>query len=159
MTTNTISECLSSLRTSARVIHFFDVGLCLGHCSEERLRSFAEPISVVRQTYRCSPKELAIAETQTEFLNAELNRGDALRAERHRDTARTAMTKVVEQAKGCAKPVKVAVVKPVVTDRDKDGDTTQTMLVLIFQVLKFISVAQTAMVTALLTASIDVLRS
>jgi OmpA-OmpF porin, OOP family len=70
--------------------------------------------------YRCSPKELAIAETQTEFLAAELDRGNALRAATHRKTARKAMFKVVERAKSC-RPVAVAVVKKAPSDRDKDG--------------------------------------
>ncbi|MEE2902023.1 MAG: OmpA family protein [Myxococcota bacterium] len=114
-------------RMSALILSFFAssiISCASGITLKRDSEALQSRITVVREAgaYRCSPKELAVAETQTEFLNAELNRGDALRAERHRDTARAAMTKVVERAKECKpKPVKVAAIKPVVSDRDKDG--------------------------------------
>lgn len=86
---------------------------------EEALQS---RISTVREAgaYRCSPKALALAETETEFLAAELVRGDAFRAAKHRDAARKAMFTVVKDSKAC-RPIMVAVVKKAPSDRDKDG--------------------------------------
>jgi OOP family OmpA-OmpF porin len=70
--------------------------------------------------YRCAPKALAIAETSAEFLESELDRGDARRAERHRDTARTALVEVIDKSKGCKlEPEPVAEAGP--ADRDGDG--------------------------------------
>ena len=108
-------------------VFFCSIGLLAMSCSSGfSLRKDSEAlqsrITTVREVgaYRCSPKELAIAETQTEFLEAELVRGDALRAEKHRDTARKAMYTVVERSKSC-RPKPVAVVKKAPSDRDKDG--------------------------------------
>jgi outer membrane protein OmpA-like peptidoglycan-associated protein len=60
--------------------------------------------------YRCSPRELAIAEAHLEFLQTELEQGNAVRAAAHRNVAKQSLITVVERSKGC---------KP--TDRDGDG--------------------------------------
>ncbi|MCC7382427.1 MAG: OmpA family protein [Deltaproteobacteria bacterium] len=63
--------------------------------------------------YRCAPRELAEAETHLEFLEVELDEGNAVRAAEHRDQAREALTQVIEKVKGC---------KPIAPpDRDGDG--------------------------------------
>ncbi len=67
--------------------------------------------------YRCAPKELALAEAHVEFLAAEIDRGDSLRATQHRDVAREHLVTVIEKSKGC-RPEPVAAAP---SDRDGDG--------------------------------------
>lgn len=69
--------------------------------------------------YHCAPRELAIAETNTEFLQAELVRGDSRKAAKHRDAARKALVKLVELSKACRPEEPVAAAAP--NDRDGDG--------------------------------------
>lgn len=64
--------------------------------------------------YECAPTELAIAESQLEFLNVELEEGNPVRATDHRDKAREALVTMIEKLKGC---------QPVVeAPKDRDGD-------------------------------------
>ncbi len=62
--------------------------------------------------YRCAPAELAQTETELEFLAIEIDEGNAVRADAHRESARTALTQVIEKLKDCPSD------KP---DRDGDG--------------------------------------
>lgn len=66
--------------------------------------------------YRCAPQELADTETQLEFLLVEIEEGNAVRADAHREAARAALTQVIEKLKECPsdKP-------PAPADRDGDG--------------------------------------
>ena len=68
--------------------------------------------------YRCAPHDLAMAEAHVEFLQTELDRGDALRAAQHRDIARGHLVTVIEKSKGC-RPEPVLAQGP--ADRDGDG--------------------------------------
>jgi outer membrane protein OmpA-like peptidoglycan-associated protein len=61
---------------------------------------------------RCAPRELAMAETHLEFLEVELDQGNAVRAAEHRDKAREALVSVLDKVKVCP---------PLISDRDKDG--------------------------------------
>lgn len=65
---------------------------------------------------RCVPKELAVAEAHLEFMQAELDRGNAVRAASHRDKVMDVLPTVVAGAKAC-KPK--ALPDP---DRDSDRD-------------------------------------
>jgi len=76
---------------------------------------------------KCAPKELALAETNVDFAEAELASGDPRRAKQHLDVAETNVTKALEMSKTCAptqvtiakkEPAKVVIEK---TDRDGDG--------------------------------------
>jgi outer membrane protein OmpA-like peptidoglycan-associated protein len=62
--------------------------------------------------YRCSPRELAIAEAHLEFLQTELDQGNSVRAAAHRDVAKQSLVTVVERSKGCK----------VEQPKDRDGD-------------------------------------
>jgi len=70
--------------------------------------------------YKCAPRELALAETNSEFTETELDQGDYFRAREHLEVAdhnaREALRLAREQ---CApKPPKA---KPVIGDKDGDG--------------------------------------
>ena len=60
--------------------------------------------------YICAPRELAMAESQLEFLLSELDQGNPVRAAEHRTTAREALVTVLEKSKEC-----------IPKDRDGDG--------------------------------------
>jgi outer membrane protein OmpA-like peptidoglycan-associated protein len=66
--------------------------------------------------YRCAPRELAIAESHLEFLEVELDEGNAVRAAAHRTVAKESLVTVLAKSKGC-KPE----VAPTPADRDGDG--------------------------------------
>jgi outer membrane protein OmpA-like peptidoglycan-associated protein len=69
--------------------------------------------------YRCVPRELAIAESHLEFLENELDQGNAVRAASHKNVAKEALVTVIAKSKGCApEPIAVA---PAPKDRDGDG--------------------------------------
>ncbi|MCA9551108.1 MAG: OmpA family protein [Myxococcales bacterium] len=94
------------------------LALTLGCASGVSLRREGESIQVqldnARQAgaYRCSPKALAMAESQLEFLQGELTQGNSTRAAEHRDLAQSNLAKVLEDMKTCP---------PLVADRDGDG--------------------------------------
>lgn len=60
--------------------------------------------------YRCAPVPLATAEYHLEMTLVELGQGNAVRATRHRDQAKTAMSQALEGSRACA-----------IRDRDGDG--------------------------------------
>jgi outer membrane protein OmpA-like peptidoglycan-associated protein len=62
--------------------------------------------------YRCAPRELAIAEAHLEFLEMELDQGNAVRAASHRNVAKESLVTVLARSKGC---------KPE-APKDRDGD-------------------------------------
>ena len=62
--------------------------------------------------YRCAPKELALAEAELDFMIAELEQGNSVRATEHRNRAETALVKVVDIVKDCPS---------LIQDRDGDG--------------------------------------
>lgn len=62
--------------------------------------------------YRCAPRELAIAESHLEFLETELDQGNAVRAAAHRNVAKESLASVLIKSKGC---------KPE-SPKDRDGD-------------------------------------
>src|SRR5260221_14637844 len=91
---------------SALIIAFFALGSTMCATGESlRLESDAirAQLDAARQAgaYRCSPRELAIAEAHLEFLQTELDQGNAVRAAAHRNTAKQSLITVVERAKGC----------------------------------------------------------
>ena len=92
--------------------------LAIGCASGASLRREGESIQVqldnARQAgaYRCTPKALALAESNLEFLQGELTQGNSMRAAEHRDRAQAALVTVLEDMKSCP---------PLVSDRDGDG--------------------------------------
>ncbi len=59
--------------------------------------------------HECAPREVAMAETNLEFMDVELDQGNAVRATDHRDLAQTALLAALQKVKDC---------KP----KDRDGD-------------------------------------
>jgi OmpA-OmpF porin, OOP family len=80
-----------------------------------------------RGAYRCAPEQLAIAETELEFLRYELDEGDFLRAERHHRKALDQIGKALTTTDPdkCAEKRIVITQEPTmvieVLDRDQDG--------------------------------------
>lgn len=66
--------------------------------------------------YRCAPAELAQTETELEFLLVEIDQGNAVRADAHRERARVALTQVIDKLKACPSDA------PPPADKDKDDD-------------------------------------
>ncbi len=107
-------------------------GAVLAGCvSGSKIRADAEvikrDITKAREqgAYKCAPRDLALAESNVEFTEDELDQGDWLRASEHVKIALGAVKRAVENSKDCLKkvtiklPPKVAVIKK----SDRDGDT------------------------------------
>jgi OmpA-OmpF porin, OOP family len=105
-------------RTRYAVAVWFAAVALSGCATGESLRLESDAIraqlDAARQAgaYRCSPRELAIAEAHLEFLQIELDQGNAVRAAAHRNTAKQSLVTVIERSKGC---------KIEGSDRDGDG--------------------------------------
>jgi len=59
---------------------------------------------------KCAPKELALAESNVDFADAELASGDPRRAKQHLDVAEVNVTKALDMSKTCA-PTQVIIAK------------------------------------------------
>ncbi len=75
---------------------------------------------------RCAPKELAIATANLDFATAEIDLGNASRAEQHLKLAETNIRKALDQSQDCGpKQLTIGKAAPAVviekTDRDGDG--------------------------------------
>src|SRR5687768_9174376 len=95
------------------------IALALGGCATgATLRAAADTIrgqlDPAREAgaYRCAPRELAIAEAHLEFLENELDQGNAVRAAAHKNVVKQSLVTVIERSKGC---------RPQPSDRDGDG--------------------------------------
>jgi OOP family OmpA-OmpF porin len=77
------------------------------------------------RAYDCAPRDLALAETNVEFTESELNQGNWLRASEHIDVAVAAIKRALENSREC-KPKKVLIREPpkvtVIKKTDRDGD-------------------------------------
>jgi outer membrane protein OmpA-like peptidoglycan-associated protein len=106
-------------------------GLASGCVSGSKIRADAEvvkrDISKAREwrAYDCAPRDLALAETNVEFTEAELSQGNWLRASEHVEVAIAAVKRALDNSKEC-KPKKVLIKEPpkvaVITKADRDGD-------------------------------------
>ena len=75
--------------------------------------------SLKRQgAYKCAPRELAVAETETEFGFYEYNAGEFLASEDHLTKAKIAVNKAAKLSKGCLPKRVLVKVEP----KDTDGD-------------------------------------
>jgi outer membrane protein OmpA-like peptidoglycan-associated protein len=73
---------------------------------------------------RCAPRELALAESNLAFAEAEIDHGAASRAGEHLEVAAQQVKKALELTRTCQAQVTIGEKKPVVivkTDADKDG--------------------------------------
>lgn len=105
--------------------------VAMSGCRGAQVRSEAEVIhrqlEKVRQdgAYRCSPRELAVAEANYAFAGTELRHGEAERAAKHVELAAAALDRAKEAARECVKEVHIreapVVVSVVVRDSDGDG--------------------------------------
>ena len=74
--------------------------------------------------YKCAPRDLALAESNVQFTEDELDQGNWLRANEHVQVALAAVKRALEDSKDCG-PKKVLVMQPkivAVTKTDRDGD-------------------------------------
>ncbi len=72
--------------------------------------------------YKCAPRELALADTNTEFTETELDQGDYFRAREHLELADHNAREALRLAReNCAPRAPTAKVKPVIGDKDGDG--------------------------------------
>ena len=72
-----------------------------------------------RGAYRCAPKDLALAVTNVEFAEQELDQGDWREAYKHMKVAVQAIRKALSDSRDCT--TKVVIKSPVATDRDGDS--------------------------------------
>jgi OOP family OmpA-OmpF porin len=130
-------------------------GVCLWGCLtgpqvKSELKSVRLDTEKARASgaYRCAPRELALAEANADFADAELENGDFLKANEHLQAAQQNAQAALEQSQGCGpkrvlikeqadapppvvappQPIPVAPPPPVViriekTDQDGDGIT------------------------------------
>src|SRR5438128_835636 len=71
--------------------------------------------------YDCAPRDLAVAETESEFVAIELEQGNSVRATSHRAKARAALDTVLAKTRAC-KPTPKPVVAVAAKPKDRDGD-------------------------------------
>lgn len=75
--------------------------------------------------YKCAPRDLALAESNTQFAEDELDQGDWLRADEHVKVAMSSIKRAIEDSKDCG-PKKVLIKEPpkvvAIAKTDKDGD-------------------------------------
>jgi outer membrane protein OmpA-like peptidoglycan-associated protein len=75
--------------------------------------------------YKCAPRDLALAESNTQFAEDELDQGDWLRASEHVKVAISSIKRAIEDSKDCG-PKKVLIKEPpkvvAIAKTDKDGD-------------------------------------
>lgn len=75
--------------------------------------------------YKCAPRDLALAESNTQFAEDELDQGDWLRADEHVKVAMSSAKRAIEDSKDCG-PKKVLIKEPpkvvAITKTDRDGD-------------------------------------
>src|SRR5262245_59431086 len=90
----------------------FGTGCATGAALRAEGDAIRSQLDAARQAgaYRCAPRELAIAEAHLEFLETELDEGNAVRAAAHRTVAKESLASVLLRSKGC-----------IPTDRDGDG--------------------------------------
>jgi OOP family OmpA-OmpF porin len=72
--------------------------------------------------YRCAPRQLALAEANSDFVDSELDQGDYFRAREHLQVADQNAREAYRLAQRCApRPVAVKAGPPKVGDKDGDG--------------------------------------
>ena len=71
--------------------------------------------------YKCAPRELALADTNTEFTETELDQGDYFRAREHLDVADHNAREALRLARELCAPKPTRKAKPVIGDKDGDG--------------------------------------
>jgi OmpA-OmpF porin, OOP family len=106
----------------------FAVSACV---SGSKIRADAEvvkrDIAKARESgaYQCAPRELALAESNVQFSEDELDQGNWLRAEDHIKVAVAAIKRALEDSKDCG-PKNVLVKEPpkvvAISKTDRDGD-------------------------------------
>jgi len=105
-------------------------GLLAGCSTAKRVRAEVEQTrqKVMRAkksgAMKCAPRELALAETESEFALHELKQGDFMRAAEHSQSSLDQADLALKNSKGCA-PKKVVIKKPkkvVVKKADRDND-------------------------------------
>jgi outer membrane protein OmpA-like peptidoglycan-associated protein len=71
--------------------------------------------------YKCAPRELAVADTNTEFTETELDQGDYFRAREHLEIADHNAREALRLARDLCAPKPTRKVKPAIGDKDGDG--------------------------------------
>ena len=111
----------------ARALGVLSLAIAAGCASGMRVRAdsaaAAAKIDLARRgdAQRCAPRELATAEANLDFANAELDAGESGRALDHLREADAAITKALDMNKYCVqKSAEPLVVK--IADGDRDGD-------------------------------------
>ena len=114
----------------ARVLAVFGVAAswaaagCAGTEVAANVRQVRTIIKEARDAgaYKCAPRELALADTNTEFTETELDQGDYFRAREHLEIADHNAREALRLAREhCAPSAPTPKVKPVIGDKDGDG--------------------------------------
>ncbi len=71
--------------------------------------------------YKCAPRELALAETNTDFTETELDQGDYFRAREHLEIADHNAREALRLARDLCAPKPTRKAKPAIGDKDGDG--------------------------------------
>ncbi len=122
----------TKFRAEVLALGLFFSGCATGTTLGERSRVVVDDIKSARaqNAESCAPRELAVAESNLEFAQLELNDGDSSRADEHLGIAQTAARQALAASKDCG-PVKVLIreaaapapppVKVALKDSDGDG--------------------------------------
>ncbi|MEQ8280658.1 MAG: OmpA family protein [Deltaproteobacteria bacterium] len=109
-----VTRAARSRRLGVAFVAAFAASCASGAALQREAESIQSQLDTAREAgaYRCAPRALAEAESNLEFLTAELSQGNAVRAKQHKELASTALVTVKQKMDACP---------PLISDRDGDG--------------------------------------